>query len=242
MGAEDSLNTFTQKVVRDRKDSRILSWTQWTREDFQSHPCQWARPDSVSPLLTGSAALPPFPLCLVWWFNHTLSMLTPGKSGMPYFPGGMVIQRVRLSHSWNLVGDHQPQAPMLELSPITGDELCEVATASSVGGLDGWSWNEMKALSVGLARVLRCVETVELGPMVFLMLTSPRSPKAKGDSSTPLEQRPLCVLAVEYRVWGSIRLGHLQDWFGSTLVSPLRCSVLEGGSFRGRLVRHCPGC
>ena len=41
----------------------------------------------------------------------------------------------------DFVGDHQPQAPMLELPPITGDELCEVATASSVGGLDGWSGN-----------------------------------------------------------------------------------------------------
>ena len=29
----------------------------------------------------------------------------------------------------------------------------------------------------------------------------------------PLGQRPLCVLPVVYRLWASVRLGHLQAWF-----------------------------
>ena len=39
-------------------------------------------------------------------------------------------------------------------------------------------------------------------------------PKAEGDS-TPLGQRPLYVLPVVYRLWASVRLTHLQDWFHS---------------------------
>ena len=37
-------------------------------------------------------------------------------------------------------------------------------------------------------------------------------PKVDGDS-TPSGQRPLCVLPVIYRLWASLRLTHLNDWF-----------------------------
>ena len=36
-------------------------------------------------------------------------------------------------------------------------------------------------------------------------------PKVDGDS-TPLVQRPLSVLPVVYRLWASLRLGHLREW------------------------------
>ena len=39
-------------------------------------------------------------------------------------------------------------------------------------------------------------------------------PKMDGDS-TPLGQRPLCVLPIAYRLWASVRLMHLKDWFES---------------------------
>ena len=39
-------------------------------------------------------------------------------------------------------------------------------------------------------------------------------PKVDGDS-TPLGQRPLCVLPVVYRLWASVRLGHIQECFFS---------------------------
>ena len=39
-------------------------------------------------------------------------------------------------------------------------------------------------------------------------------PKAEGDS-TPIGQRPLSVLLVVYRLWASVRLAHLQEWFSS---------------------------
>ena len=31
----------------------------------------------------------------------------------------------------------------------------------------------------------------------------------------PLGQRPLCLLPVMYRLWASVRLGHIQEWFFS---------------------------
>ena len=37
-------------------------------------------------------------------------------------------------------------------------------------------------------------------------------PKVDGDSA-PLGQRPLSVLPVVYRLWASLRLGHLREWF-----------------------------
>ena len=37
-------------------------------------------------------------------------------------------------------------------------------------------------------------------------------PEADGDSTPPLGQRPLSVLPVVYRLWASLRLGHLREW------------------------------
>ena len=41
-----------------------------------------------------------------------------------------------------------PQEPFLDLPRITGRDLQEVARSkiSTAGGLDGWAWNELKAL------------------------------------------------------------------------------------------------
>ena len=46
------------------------------------------------------------------------------------------------------------------------------------------------------------------------MLTSPSSPKLKV-TAPRLGQRPLCALPVVYRLWASVRLAHIQDWFYS---------------------------
>ena len=39
-------------------------------------------------------------------------------------------------------------------------------------------------------------------------------PKTDGDS-TPLRQKPLTVLPIVYRVWASVRMSQLEDWFQS---------------------------
>ena len=68
----------------------------------------------------------------------------------------------------DFVGGHLPQEPFLDLPILTGEELYEVAMAkkSTAGGLDGWAWNEIQALSlswfVGLALVLRQIEALGL--------------------------------------------------------------------------------
>ena len=48
-------------------------------------------------------------------------------------------------------------------------------------------------------------------------------PKAEGDS-TPLGQRPLCVLPVVYRLWASVRLAHIQEWFYSWVPDSVFCA------------------
>ena len=52
-------------------------------------------------------------------------------------------------------------------------------------------------------------------------------PKEGGDA-TPLGQRPLSVLPVVCRLWATVRLGHLQDWFDSWLPD----SVFSAGGGR----------
>ena len=113
------------------------------------------------------------------------------------------------------IGHLLPQEPQFALPRITGRDLQEVARAkkSTVGGLDGWAWNELKALPLpwfsGLAILLELVETHR--PQGLLDAFIALIPKADGDS-TPLGQRPLSVLPVVYRIWASLRLGHLRDW------------------------------
>ena len=97
----------------------------------------------------------------------------------------------------DFVGHLLPQEPYLNLPRITGRDLQEVASAkkSTAGGLDGW--NEIKALPWSwfsrLAILLELVETTGVWPRGLLTAFFAMIPKADGDS-TPLGQRPLCVL------------------------------------------------
>ena len=83
------------------------------------------------------------------------------------------------------------QLPVLTGEAIHGAAILKKATA---GGLDGWLWNEVQALSlsrfVGLALVLRQIESEGRWPQGLLDAYI---------ASTPLGQRPLCVLPVVYR-------------------------------------------
>ena len=98
--------------------------------------------------------------------------------------------------------------PFVELPILTGEEFFEAAMAkkSTAAGLDGWAWNEIKALSlswfVGLAFVLRQIETVGQWPQGLLDAYIAMIPKAEGDSTPIL-------------LWASVRLAHLKEWFYS---------------------------
>ena len=63
----------------------------------------------------------------------------------------------------------------------------------------------------GLAILLELVESTGTWPQGLLDAYIVMIPKADGDS-TPLGQRPLSVLPVVYRLWASLRLGHLREW------------------------------
>ena len=102
----------------------------------------------------------------------------------------------------------------------------------SAGGLDGWGWRDLKAFPEAwfdwLAVVLSRVELDGVWPDGLLDAYVTMIPKSDGDS-TPLGQRPLCVLPVVYRIWASVRLRHLDSWLRSWL--PL--SVFSAGGGRG---------
>ena len=103
------------------------------------------------------------------------------------------------------------------LPRITERDLQEVARAkkTTAGGLDGWAWNELKALPLpwfsGLAILLDLVETSGVWPQGLLDAYIAMIPQADGDSA-PQGQRPLSVLPVVCRLWASFRLGHLREW------------------------------
>ena len=85
-----------------------------------------------------------------------------------------------------------------EFPKITGRYLQEVARAkkSAAGGLDGWAWNEIKALPLpwfsGLAIFLNLVESSGTWPQGLLDIDIAMIPEADGDS-TPLGQRMIIL-------------------------------------------------
>ena len=126
-----------------------------------------------------------------------------------------------------------PLLDEVQLPPLTGDMLYEVARAKkpTAGSIDGWGWREFKALPVAwfdrLDAVFTLVEQEGGWPDGLLDAYIAMIPKADGDS-TPLGQRPLCVLPVAYRLWASVRLGHLKEWFQSWVPA----SVFSAGEGR----------
>ena len=84
----------------------------------------------------------------------------------------------------------------------------------------------------GLAIHLELVESTGIWPQGLLDAYIAMIRKADGDS-TPPGQRPLSVLPVVYRLWASLRLGHLMvhlRWRpGSLLLWKLRRFFLHGG-------------
>ena len=71
------------------------------------------------------------------------------KTWMPFFNrSGHPV--VTVNQFLDFVGHLSPQEPNFALPRITERDLQEVARAkkSTAGGLDGWAWNEVKALSL----------------------------------------------------------------------------------------------
>ena len=160
---------------------------------------------------------------LGFWLNLIFLMLSSAKPGCPFFwrSGHPVVTPDQFL---DFVGHLLPQDRYLDLPRITGRDLQEVARAkkSTAGGLDGWAWNEIKALPLlwfsGLAILLNLVETTGVWPQGLLDAYIAMILKVDGDSA-PLGQRPLSVLPVVYRLWASLRLGHLREWVEGCLLA-----------------------
>ena len=208
------LNGFLRQVV-SRKDPGIRKWTRWLREDLSSRPYVRLRPDFVppSPFLVDKDPQAQSSRLLV---EPHLIDAEFRKAWMPFFcrSGHPVVTPDQFL---DFVGYLLPQETYLDLPRITGRDLQEVAraTKSTAGGLDGWAWNEIKALPFpwfsGLAILLVLVETTGVWPQGLLDAYIAMIPTADGDS-TLFGQRPLSVLLVVYRLWASLRLGHLREW------------------------------
>ena len=144
------LNGFLRQVVVSRRDDRIRMWTRWLREDLSSMPYVWLRPDFLppSPFLvvkdpqTESSRILVEPHPVDAEFRKAW-MLFFCRSGHPVITPAQFL---------DFVGHLLPLEPYLDLPRITGRDLQEVARAkkSTAGGLDGWAWNEIKALPVAL--------------------------------------------------------------------------------------------
>ena len=136
---------------------------------------------------------------------------------------------------WSQCRHSLAQESYLDLPRISWRDLQELARAkkSPAGGLDGWAWNEIKALPLpwfsGLAILLELVETSGIWPQGLLDDYISIIPKADG-GSTPLGQQPLSVLPVVYRLWASLRLGHLREWVEGWLPNSV-FSLGDGLSF-----------
>ena len=122
----------------------------------------------------------------------------------------------------------------VSLPQLSWEVLAEVVhpKSANAGSLDGLGWRELKVLPVfwfnGLARVLSQIEEDGVWPEGLLGAWIATIPNTDG-VATPLGQRPFSVLPVVYRIWASVRMGQLEDWF--------RCwvpdSVFSGGGGRG---------
>ena len=135
------LNDFLRQVVVSRGDIGIRKWVTWLREDVSSGPYAWLRPDFVPPSPFLAVKDPQTQSSRILVEPHLIDAEFR-KAWMPCFCRSGILSSLLIS-SWILL-----EEPYLDLPRITGRDLHEVARAkkSTAGGLDGWAWNEIKAL------------------------------------------------------------------------------------------------
>ena len=188
------------------------------REDAGSRPYAWLRPDFIppSPFLVvndpgqGSSRFLVEPHLIDAEFR---------KAWLPFFcRSGHPV--VTVDQFLSFVPPVLPQEAELDLPLISGRELLEVAKAkkSTAGGLDGWAWNEIKALPLswfsGLAILLNLVESTCCWPQGLLDAYIAMIPKTDG-GSTSSECASCCLQVMGFpQAWSSEGMG---AWLGSSV-------------------------
>ena len=193
---------FLHKVVVHCRDVAVRGWRSWLLEDDKVHPYRWLKPDlpflCCDPGLTidGSGVISD-PDRIDEQFR---------KAWLPFFcRAGR--GAVGLSAFDREVGGWLPHLGEVDLPPLFGSDLYDVVQhkQASASGLDDLEWKDLKALPESwfdwLALVLSRVELDGIWPEGLLDAYIAMIPKADGDT-TPLGQRPLCVLPVVYRILG----------------------------------------
>ena len=158
----EELNGFLKQVVVSRRDLGIRKCVNWLGEDQSSRPYAWLRPDFVPPSPFLVVKDPQTESSRILVEPHLIDAEFR-KAWMPFFcrSGHPVVTPDQFL---DFVGHLLPQEPYLDLPRITGRDLQEEARAkkATAGGLDGWAWNEIKALPLpwfsGLAILLELVE------------------------------------------------------------------------------------
>ena len=169
---------------------------------MSSRPHVWLRPDFVPPSCFLVVKDPQAGSSRILVEPHLIDAEFR-KAWMPFFCRSghpVVIPNQFL----DFVGHLLPQEASLDLPRITGRDLREVARAekSTVGGLDGWAWNETKALSLpwfsGRDILLELVETTGTWSKGLLEACIATAPQCA----------PGCVQAVGFpSAWTSSRVG-----------------------------------
>ena len=194
------------RLVISRRDEGFRRWNRWLREDLSSRPYAWLRPDFVPPSPFLVVKDPPTQSSQIIVEPHLVDAEFR-KAWMPYFCR-FGHPQVSSEQFLDFIGHFLPQENVLDLPRITGRDLQEVARAKkdTAGGLDGWAWNEVKALLLpwfsGLAILIEPVESTGTWPQGLLDACIAMIPKVDGDSTpfgaTASQCASSCVQAVGF--------------------------------------------
>ena len=182
------------------------------------HPYRWLHPDLIPPAPFVSCDLRIRLMVLGSWLSSMLLMSILERLGCRSSVG--VLGNTDLDAFRAVAEDLTPLFDEVNLPPLSGDMLYDAVQRKkpTAGSWDSWDWREFKALPVAwfdrLASILTLAEEDGVWPDGMLDAYIAMIPKSDGDS-TPLGQRPLCVLTTACRLWTSVRLQHLQKWFES---------------------------
>ena len=132
------LNNFTKQVVVSRRDSGILKWTGWLREDLGVRPYAWLRARFCSSFSISCRQGPSDPVFSDFGLNLISLMLSSARLGCLFFcrSGHPVVSPDQFL---DFVGHLLPQEPHLDLPRNMDRDLQEVARAKkSTAGGSAW--------------------------------------------------------------------------------------------------------